>query len=305
MAPGQFGLLSLAQLISSGYSKYRVRHALECGRLERFLPRVFRVVGAPPSFEQDVMGMVLWSGDGSAASGITAARLHRLPGFGNETVEISTVNGKDGRRPKLQSGRDVRVRRVDGHLLPEIETGTIPLTTIRRTLIDLAGQRHPLVESALDRSLVRERESLGSLWLFVEQEWMRGRRGVRIMRDLLAARTGGQAPSDSESELRARRLIAKEGLPPPVGQHPVRLPFADIHIDLAYPDIKLAIELDSYSWHLNRKAMDSDRERDNALQMLGWVVLRFTWAMLRFDPGYVRQTIRTSFEMLSVATARL
>lgn len=125
------------------------------------------------------------------------------------------------------------------------------------------------------------------------------------MRDLLADRTAGQAPSDSDSELRARRLIAEEGLPSPVGQHPVALPFADIHIDLAYPDIKLAVELDSYSWHLNRKAMEQDRERDNALQMLGWIVLRFTWAMLRFDPGYVRHTIRQSFDMLTVVSAGL
>ena len=305
MAPGQFGLLSLPQLASSRYSKDSVRHAIRSGRLERFLPRVFRVVGTPPSFEQDVMGVLLWAGDGSAASGITAARLHHLPGFGSDVVEISTVNGKDGRRPCLMSGRTVRVRRVDGHLLPEIETGATPITTIRRTLLDLAGGRHPLAESALDRSLVRQRESIGSLWLYIEQEWMRGRRGVRIMRDLLAVRTAGQAPTDSDGELRARRLIADEGLPSPVGQHPVALPLADIHIDLAYPDIKLAIELDSYSWHLNRKAMERDRERDNALQMLGWIVLRFTWAMLRFDPGYVRKTIRETYDMLTVVSEGL
>ena len=248
--------------------------------------------------------MTLWAGDGSAASGPTAARLHRFDGFKSDLVEISTVNGKDGRDPRLRSGRRTKVRRVDRHLLPEIGIGEIPLTSVRRTLLDLAGVRHPLAEIALDRSLVRDRESLGSMWMYVEQEWMRGRRGVRIMRDLLAARTSGQAPSDSDMELRARRLIDLEGLPQPDGQFPVALPFADIHLDLAFPGIKLAIELDSYSWHLDRKALDQDRERDNALQLLGWVVLRFTWVMLRFDPDYVRSTLRAHYDLLTVGLNR-
>ena len=257
------------------------------------------VAGSPESFERDVLGVTFWVGEGTAASGVCAARLHRFEGFRSDVIEVSTVQRKDPRHVRLPSNRRIVVRRVDQHLLPEISYLPLPITSVRRTLLDLAGRKHPLIEAALDRALVRERETLGSMWLYAEKEWMRGRRGIRIMRDLLSLRTAGQAPSDSDMELRARRLIREEGLPPPAGQHPVALPFAEVHIDLAYPDRKLAIELDSYSWHLDRKAMERDRERDNALQLLGWVVLRFTWAMLRFDPHYVRKTLRESYERLS------
>lgn len=249
------------------------------------------------------MGLVLWGGDGAAASGRTAARLRNLGGIRTDHVEISLTRWKDIRRPRLASGRRTIIHRVDRHLLPEIVPGPPPMTSIRRTILDLCGQRHPFAESALDHSLGRELETTGSMWLYLEQEWMRGRRGVRILRDLLIPRTIGQAPTDSEMELEARRRIREEGLPQPIGQHPVPLPSSEIHIDLAYPDIKLAIELDSYSWHLNRKAMELDRQRDNELQLLGWVVLRFTWAMLRYDRMTVRRTIRAMFDSLSVSSA--
>jgi very-short-patch-repair endonuclease len=54
----------------------------------------------------------------------------------------------------------------------------------------------------------------------------------------------------------------------------------------------LAIELDSYAWHMNRAAFEVDRMRDNELRALGWVVFRFTYAMLRWDEHRVAHLIR-------------
>jgi very-short-patch-repair endonuclease len=54
----------------------------------------------------------------------------------------------------------------------------------------------------------------------------------------------------------------------------------------------LAIEVDSYTWHMDRKAFERDRRRDNELRALGWTVFRFTWAMLRFEPERVIDLIR-------------
>jgi len=249
--------------------------------------------------------MVLWAGDGSAAAGRCAARLRHLGGIRTDVVEIATLARKDSRKAALRSGRRKIVHRVDEHLLPEITAGAIPTTSIRRTVLDLCGRRDPHAESCLDGALRSDLETVGSLWLYLEQEWMRGRRGVAILRDLLAPRTAGQAPSDSEMELEARRRIREEGLPQPIGQHAITLPFSEVHVDLAYPQLKLAIELDSYSWHLNRAAMERDRERDNALHLLGWVVLRFTWAMLRYDRMYVRKTIRDMHESLTASLGPL
>jgi very-short-patch-repair endonuclease len=133
---------------------------------------------------------------------------------------------------------------------------------------------------------------LSSLWLYLEQEWMRGRRGVAILRELLVERTPGKAPTDSELELELRRLIIRSGLPAPTHQYEVKIPQATIHVDLAYPSAKVAIEVDSYSWHMDKESFERDRERDNELSRRGWRVLRFTWAKIRYESSAVIELIK-------------
>ena len=51
-------------------------------------------------------------------------------------------------------------------------------------------------------------------------------------------------------------------------------------IDIAFHGLKLAIEFDGYKTHGTRAAFEKDRTKQNDLVQAGWVVLRFTWAML-------------------------
>jgi very-short-patch-repair endonuclease len=90
----------------------------------------------------------------------------------------------------------------------------------------------------------------------------------------------------------ARRVLEDAGLPAPAHQYPVTLPSGRIRLDLAYPGAKLAIELDGYAWHMDRRAFERDRERDNQLRAMGWTVLRFTWAVVRYDPASMIELIR-------------
>lgn len=197
----------------------------------------------------------------------------------------------------LPGERKIVVHRVDHHLLPEIvEVDGLPVTSPRRTILDLCGKKHRRSERVLDAALRRELTWIGDLWLYLEMEWMRGRRGVAILRDLLATRTPDRAPSDSELELEMRALIDEEHLPPPIHQYTIALPAEDIRVDLAYPNAALVIELDSYSWHLDRGSFERDRYRDNELKALGWTVMRFTWAMLRFDRSRIAELIRRHLE---------
>ena len=55
-------------------------------------------------------------------------------------------------------------------------------------------------------------------------------------------------------------------------------------VDLAYPDCRVAIELDSVRFHLNRDAFVRDARRRNRLMLAGWNVLSFTWADYRHEP---------------------
>jgi very-short-patch-repair endonuclease len=116
---------------------------------------------------------------------------------------------------------------------------------------------------------------------------MWGRRGVKQLRQLLIPRTKGLAPTDSDLEILGLRVLTEGRLPQPKTQHPVGLGDYTIHIDLAYPEVKLGIELDSFGFHSDRETFERDRERDLELSLRGWLILHFTWAMLRYAPDDV------------------
>jgi hypothetical protein len=67
-------------------------------------------------------------------------------------------------------------------------------------------------------------------------------------------------------------IIADAGLEAPETEY--RL--LGYEIDAAWPDIRLAVEVDDYETHDNRDAMDADRARDRALAVHGWRPLRVT-----------------------------
>jgi very-short-patch-repair endonuclease len=75
--------------------------------------------------------------------------------------------------------------------------------------------------------------------------------------------------AESPMETRLRLLIVLAGLPRPEVQYP--LPEAGVRFDLAYPDVKLAIEYDGGD-HDDLL----DRRRDISTGRLGWYTARFT-----------------------------
>ena len=58
-------------------------------------------------------------------------------------------------------------------------------------------------------------------------------------------------------------------------------------VDYAYPQHKVAIELDSKRWHLNGVSFEEDRRKRNRLKAAGWTVLELTWHAIFTDPRAV------------------
>lgn len=286
VASRQFGLLSRYQALACGLDRNAIAHRLRCGRWQLYLPNVYKINGAPKSWEQQAYGACLWAGDGSVLSHAAAARLWDFNGFSSAAVEISTS------RPKRNVSLPFKVHRVSRHLANEVETGLdIPVTSVRRTILDLTGIRHPRAERVLDQALARDQTSLGAMWLLYEEEWTRGRRGIAILRSFLHDRTQGEVPDDSELEFLLDAIVRDFALPQPVRQHPIELSDRTVRVDYCYPDFRLIVEADSYAFHGDRATFDSDRERDAELQALGWRVLRFTWAQLRWRRAWIADMI--------------
>jgi very-short-patch-repair endonuclease len=137
------------------------------------------------------------------------------------------------------------------------------------------------------------------MWKLYEGRWIRGRRGAAILRELLLHRSPAEALSESDLEDLMVELLKDGSFPPWTQQYPMRLSFGPIRIDFAYPAVKLAIECDSYMWHMDEEAFRRDRRRDAELQAMGWIVLRFTWRQIKFERGYVQSQIRRVLERRS------
>ncbi|WP_051515513.1 DUF559 domain-containing protein [Candidatus Blastococcus massiliensis] len=89
-------------------------------------------------------------------------------------------------------------------------------------------------------------------------------------------------------------LPGPPAVPAYLQQHRVVLPdgrAADL--DAAWPEARVAVELDGAAFHGSREARERDLRRDNALATLGWVVLRFSYERLINDPLGCRREIET------------
>ena len=72
-------------------------------------------------------------------------------------------------------------------------------------------------------------------------------------------------------------------------------------LDLAYPDLRIAIELDDKATHLTDKAFEDDRIRENRLKLAGWLVLRYTWERLLNEPDVIVREVREAVDRRSCA----
>ncbi len=123
-------------------------------------------------------------------------------------------------------------------------------------------------------------------------------RSLKAMHKVLGERWPGYDPGESDLETRAVRAIARAGLPLPRQQYRMRLAGRPVRIDLAYPELKIAIEVDSWEFHGQvRSQFDCDHIRRDELVLLHWTPFTFTSAMS--DEYFVRST-RTLLEHVGV-----
>ncbi len=300
VAARQYGAFSARQAAERGVSSDSLFRGARRGRLVRLHAGVLAFAGAPDSWERSVMAACLAAGPGAVASHRTAARIWGLLDPTDEIVEITVARGR-APRPK----RTVVHR--SGDLVPEHTTvrRRLPVTNPLRTIVDLgAVLRADRVEDALDTGLAPP-----SLFSVAAIEWMRndlserGRSGCGVLGGVLDERALGEDVNDSLLEPRMARLLRQAGLPPAVFHHVIRTPGGVFlaEVDFAYPEIRLAIEVDGFGVHGTPRAMSKDFVRQNGLVPHGWHVLRFTWRQVVRRPEMVARAIAESVTGLRAA----
>lgn len=282
------GLITRENARRLGMSDRQIAHRVAQGRWSRLSPQVFAVAGSANTPRRTLQGAV-WQTGGSA-SHFSAGWLLGLSDSPPSRPQVST-RPSGGRNPKgitIHQSRDLcrsHLTRVNG----------IRTTDATRTILDLAGQVSAGDLQLLFDRAVRLRLTHGDrLTDYFLQVSRPGRPGAAALRRFLNNLSKDLSLAESDLETRLILILRKARLPEPILQFRVLASGHQYRIDLCYPDHRLAIEGDGFSFHGGREAFESDRVRQNNLVLAGWRVLRFTWRQICHQPEWVASQVRAA-----------
>ena len=281
VARRQYGLIAHWQLLENGFTPHGIQSLITSGRLIRVRRTVYRLCGSQVSWNVSVLAAVLAIGKGTVASHTTAGAIWALIDQPTDRIEVTSA----------------RYHRLEGllshrHSLEPWETTShqhIPVTTVERTLLDLAETNDGRsLGKAVDIALRRRLTTLGRLESITQRCAKPGRRRSRALVQALAERGVGYDPGSNDWELRMDRLWEEMGLPPAERQYRIRVAGRPYRVDRAIPSRRIGIEWNGYSSHGTRSSFDSDAERKSRLISAGWCILEFTPAS---PPAFIGHTV--------------
>jgi predicted transcriptional regulator of viral defense system len=282
LAERQHGVVARRQLMALELGPGAIDHRVACGRLHPVHRGVY-AVGHPRLMATGLwMAAVLACGPDALLSHRSAAALWGLQSSAASRIDV-TAPGRRGRgRPGIMLHRVGRLQDED-----RSSRDGIPVTTVARTLLDLA-------ESVSPRQLGRALEEAERLRLLDLQalhsvrDRSPGRQGLRALSILLA---DGREPLEVRSELERRfvELCREANLPLPA----LNAPVAGHEVDALWLRQRLIVELDGYAFHGTRAAFERDRARDLELQLAGYRVLRVTSRRLDRERPAVAAAVRS------------
>jgi very-short-patch-repair endonuclease len=258
------------------------------GKLVPVLPGVY----ASPEIARDVevlMRAVSLRHPDAVVLGAAAARVSFWPEAPIRAIEVAART-----RPASHPGYAFSRRHIPPELV--VERAGLRFTAPALTAIDLATFD---CADALDIALRTRAATLGGMY-----EALR----------LTPNRTGNQQRLKllidsrnepwSAAERLAHRILRAAGITGWKANFPVFVQGCLYYIDIAFPHLRLAIEIDGRLHEEDEDLFESDRWRQNALVADGWLVLRFTWRMLREHPDAVVTAILQALLSKSDASFR-
>lgn len=277
----QAGVISLDQALAAGMTGRQVRYRVATGDWLRVRRGVYRLHAAAPTPETSLWAAVLWLGPEAVLVEEGAVWLWGIDTWAPRHWCFASSNGGSGDAQVRLTRAFIDPRHVTRHRgIRVAERAWAVLGTAARRERERPGQGIALIDRAKQTRAVRQPELRRAF------DHHPGCWGSTTIRQLLA-RTGDGA--QSELERLAVSLLRRAGI---TGFHPnltVRLrDGTSAEIDIAFPDRRIAIELDGYAFHSGAEAFRKDVRRGNRLLADGWTVRRFTWDDLLDDPeGFV------------------
>lgn len=284
---GRHAVFSRSEAERMGISDGMLRGWAQRGRVETLGHGVFRIPGAPRTWEQSVMTEVLGAGVGAAAAMSTAAALLDVPGYRREGPPTLIVPGHRNRPGCRESYK------LPTHHVFVIEG--IPTTVPARLAFDMFGKVVYLRAARLADHLVNHKHTDDEELIEMLGEMQRrGRKGTRAMRAYVEARAELADRTESELEDLVLAVLEDAGLPRPECQ--VELFDEDGligRVDCLFRRARLVLEVDSRAWHGSWNSAIDDRRRDARLLAAGYSVIRVTHWQLVNEPKAFSRSVRS------------
>jgi very-short-patch-repair endonuclease len=271
LAARRHGVVARAELLRAGVTRREIDRRLERGSLVAVHRGVYAVGHAGLSRDGRWMAAVLACGRGAVLSHRSAAALLGLVGDGGGAAHVTAPHRL--RTPGLVVHRG-RLTRAD-----HSRWRGIPVTSPARTIVDEAQH---LDEDGIERML-REAQYRGLFHVAAVTDALT-RRPSRVVRELL----DDLNPTQSMLEDAFLRLCRRLRVPRPRTQvrRGRRRP------DFVWAEQRLVVEVDTWIAHSTPHAFQADRRLSNAVQLAGWMILRFTYTDVRRRGPMVAAQVR-------------
>jgi predicted transcriptional regulator of viral defense system len=279
LAGDQHGVVSVWQLVGLGFTRRQIERRVEAGRLHRVFRGVYSAGHPARTVEAVEMAAALACGPGAVVSYWTASARWKLL----RPVQALHVSVPGDRRvPGIQTHF---VKQFHPH--DKTKRDGIPITSVPRTLLDIAGVAD---ERTLRRAV---NQAARSGWLnhrAIQETLHRNprRQGSKQLRAVIASVNPAARQTRSDLEVAFLKACAKYGVPTPVVNGEVM----GFEVDFHWPGTNLIVELDCYEYHRTPQEFENDRRRDAALKRAGYEVLRVTDIWLDTDPADVAEAVR-------------
>jgi len=285
LAHRQHAVVAHRQLLALGLTRNAITHRLRAGRLHRIHRGVYAVGHRKLARQGWWMAAVLAGGTGAVLSHRPAGAAHGLRAWSGRSA-ITAAHWR----------RSTDAIEIHSSSLPIDEVTVldgIPITTVPRTLLDLATVLGP---AALERAVneAEKRELGDALSVAGLLQRHRGERGTAALRLALDAPSFGRGVTDLQLEERFVRFIAERCLSHPELNAWIVLGDRRYRVDCLWRERRLVVELQSHAHHSTPRAMARDAERSRRLLLAGWRVIYVTWAQLhrRFEADALAADLR-------------
>lgn len=269
-------LVSRSAVLALGGTDAMIQSRVHSGRWIAVHAGVYRIGPLSNTWVEALEAALLAAGPRAAVSHRSASRLWGLEGIDTIAVEITVPY----RHSPIPAGV---VRHRTRRRLPVTTIGSLQVTTVERTLLDVAPLLPPPaliknVDSALRLGLTTH-ERIARV---IGEQGGRGVRGGKRLSGVLGVLDPIGA-TDSAAEAAVLLEMRRRSLPIPVAQWQVTTVAGPFRVDFGWPTLNKGVEIDGLTAHSSAERLERDLRRQNAISDLGIELRRFSGRQVQTD----------------------